>query len=387
MIYSTNSPLRPQQQYAPAPTHVPPVAESAAVTEGRPGQPFGQVFNGILVVTAFFLLLWGGVSLFHLARLCNVPGWFAWIPSVSTSGVMLLATAIGIRDHLEKKTKVWAWSLAGFGIFCDIVVAGGQHVIAMSDTPTTPHPAWGWAIGGLPPLMGGALVHVMAMAKAQHNRAKAATERAAQERAERADREAINAAAHERDLAAQLTLENTRSTNAIKESAARERAAGAEAAVISEKARLLAVETANLSAKAEADKQETARLREERRTAGQGGGQRGDRRADRKADNSGGQRGQGGGQGGGQQADRTAGPDVSDLLAPGRRVAAQLDEADRDLTRSALVSGLRSAGLSCSTARAVALLDRLKREQAEADGNGAADLPGKVHRLVSVAGS
>lgn len=141
--------------------------------------PLGRFLLGLLLVTSFFLLLWGGVSLFHLAVLCKVPEYWAWIPPVSTSGVMLLSTAIAMQDKLEQKIRNWAWGLAGFGIFADIAAAGGQHVMEMTNGATyTPDPMWGMAIGGLPPLMGGVLVHVISMVFSQHRREQAEIEAA-----------------------------------------------------------------------------------------------------------------------------------------------------------------------------------------------------------------
>lgn len=69
------------------------------------------------------------------------------------------------------------------------------------------------------------------------------------------------------------------------------------------------------------------------------------------------------------KADRTsrtaAPPDVTDLLPAGRTVADRLATAGKPLTRSALLAGLRSDEVSCSTDRAAALLDLLKSERSE----------------------
>lgn len=55
-------------------------------------------------------------------------------------------------------------------------------------------------------------------------------------------------------------------------------------------------------------------------------------------------------------------PDVSDLLDPGREIAAELRRADAPLTRAALTSGLRTRGYALSTDRASALLAVLHLE-------------------------
>ncbi len=61
--------------------------------------------------------------------------------------------------------------------------------------------------------------------------------------------------------------------------------------------------------------------------------------------------------------------DVSDLLEPGREVAAGLDAAGDKLTRRALVEGLREQGLSCGTDRATALLAALRGERTDHIGH------------------
>jgi hypothetical protein len=57
--------------------------------------------------------------------------------------------------------------------------------------------------------------------------------------------------------------------------------------------------------------------------------------------------------------------DVSDLLHPGREVAATLDAAGEKLTRRTLVAALRERGLSCSTDRATTLLTVLRAERTD----------------------
>jgi hypothetical protein len=59
------------------------------------------------------------------------------------------------------------------------------------------------------------------------------------------------------------------------------------------------------------------------------------------------------------------GVDVTELLEPGRAVAAQLEHDGQRLTRRALIEGLRARGLSCSTDRATALLGALRVERAD----------------------
>lgn len=63
-----------------------------------------------------------------------------------------------------------------------------------------------------------------------------------------------------------------------------------------------------------------------------------------------------------------SGPDVTDLLPVGRRVAAQLAREGRALSRSVLLTRLREAGRSCSTERAGALLAVLRTEEPDRTG-------------------
>ncbi len=56
-------------------------------------------------------------------------------------------------------------------------------------------------------------------------------------------------------------------------------------------------------------------------------------------------------------------PDVSDLLDPGREVAAELRRDGTPLTRAALTTGLRTRGFALSTDRASALLAVLHLDQ------------------------
>ncbi|MQA06909.1 MAG: hypothetical protein GEV07_30860 [Streptosporangiales bacterium] len=62
---------------------------------------------------------------------------------------------------------------------------------------------------------------------------------------------------------------------------------------------------------------------------------------------------------------KSAGPDVSDLIEPGRRVQARLAATGQSLTRRALIAGLREDGHGIGTARANALLHVLTTEPTE----------------------
>ncbi|MQA16952.1 MAG: hypothetical protein GEV09_23315 [Pseudonocardiaceae bacterium] len=71
-------------------------------------------------------------------------------------------------------------------------------------------------------------------------------------------------------------------------------------------------------------------------------------------------------------ADRSAesGPDVSDLVVPGRAVRYQLAAQGQALSRRALIAGLRDAGHAVSTARASALLHALNAETPHTPNTG-----------------
>lgn len=172
--------------------------------------PLNRFLLAIAAFTAAVLLFWGGESLFHFATLCKVPRWLAWIPAVSTSGVMLIATAIAMNKELDHNIRMWAGSLAGFGILMDVTAAMGQHVLAMRSGPISPSPVWGAVIGGLPPLMGGLLVHVISLVFGQHRREQA--------RAEDLAREA------ERQRRAHIATEAARTQQIAEENAANARA-------------------------------------------------------------------------------------------------------------------------------------------------------------------
>lgn len=67
-----------------------------------------------------------------------------------------------------------------------------------------------------------------------------------------------------------------------------------------------------------------------------------------------------------ESTSRTAlGMDLTDLLDPGRQVAAELLEAGKRVSRATLIEGLRARGLSCSTDRGAALAALLRAEMAD----------------------
>lgn len=134
----------------------------------------GWIVAGV-VLTVLPLLLWGGASVFALATACNVPEGIAWVPAVSTGGVMLAATLISLQRGVDEAVRWYAAGLAGLGILGDIVAAGAQHYLEAQNVHPHPSPVWGFVVGGLPSLMGGLLIHVVAMIFAQRRREQAQT--------------------------------------------------------------------------------------------------------------------------------------------------------------------------------------------------------------------
>lgn len=145
-------------------------AEQLATT-GR-GLPLGRVALAGLVATVLPLLLFGGVSVFVLAVAASVPTVVAWVPAVALGGVMLCSTVISMQHGVDRVIRRYAGWLAAVAILGEILVAGGQHYLAVGhdSMPRLDQPAWGAIIGGLPSLMGGLLIHIVAMVVAQARR-------------------------------------------------------------------------------------------------------------------------------------------------------------------------------------------------------------------------
>lgn len=163
------------------------------------------------------LILWGAASVFMISVACGVSVWIAWVPALSTSGVMLASTLISLQSGLDRRIRHYAGYLAAFAVVLDALVAGVQHTLpATIDAPLGVK----FLIGLLPSVMGGLLVHIWAMAHAQERRE--ASELAAREARAETEREARIEAdrVHAAELAASRELAET----AERETAARRRA-------------------------------------------------------------------------------------------------------------------------------------------------------------------
>lgn len=187
-----------------------------------------------LYATIITLLIWGWVALTRLAHMLEVPWALAWIPAVATSGVMLAATMLSLTPGLERRVRTYTGWLAFGGIAGDILATGTQHYLEARHLDP---PAWlAVPVGGIPCLMGGLLVHAVAMVFAQRRReqaeAEAVARRADQERQARAEAEAEAAKtaaalasqrnadlAHER----QLTVERAKQADEMRRRAEAER--------------------------------------------------------------------------------------------------------------------------------------------------------------------
>ena len=175
---------------------------------------------GAIGLTLAPLILWGAASVFLLAVTCGIDWYLAWIPSASTTGVMLLSSNFSMTETLSGHVRSYARTLAYFCISLDTLVAGLHLVL-----PAKVHPDWGWLllIGMLPPLMGGIAWHMVGAALREH-RADLAAVAAAQLAATDAQRERDAAAARSVELAAAAAA-----TREIEAANARKRAAAVAA--------------------------------------------------------------------------------------------------------------------------------------------------------------
>jgi hypothetical protein len=189
------------------------------------------------------LLGWDAASVFQLAMAVGNGWYIAWIPALSTSGLMLAATQIAQRatDPDVRRHATWlAWTALVMGVF----IAGVQHVLPAH----LEHVPWYWRalVGSLPVAAGGWLYHIYATgtarAKAVAEAARAAqrVEAAAQREAEIARTHAAEAAERDRITAERQRAEEIAHAKTLADLAAK--AANAEAAAAAEVARKLAAQ-------------------------------------------------------------------------------------------------------------------------------------------------
>lgn len=310
----------------------------------------GPWVSAALVVTVGSLLLWSVVSMSWLTLACWSYWWLCWIPAVATNGVAAISSHFSMLERVEPSTRRYAAGVAVTGVSLDVIATASQHYLALEHlgiSPTDIHPApyWGWVVGGLPSLMAGLLIHVIYRIRAQTRRDQATAEcerieaaRKARERAEEDRRIADERTFKLAIVTAEANTEELRISRLQKESDADQK-------------------------RTEADKATAAKLRAQeklRRSEGQ------DQEQAEEVRDSGPRRGP-------QpvrSSPKSSGLDVSELITPARTVADRLAAEGKELSRSALVSGLRTAGYSCSTDRANELLRVLRSGKSDSAQTG-----------------
>lgn len=168
------------------------------------------VLLGILVAEVS-LSIWGGSSVIVFALALHAPKYLAWIPAVALGGVMLSATMFAILPGMDREIRRYAGYLACAAIGGEVIVAGAQHYfeakapIGQAVEAIHVDPLWGFIVGGLPSLMGGALVHLtamyFAMLRRKEEEAGAAKEQKEQERQRELDADAAQRRRDAADLA------------------------------------------------------------------------------------------------------------------------------------------------------------------------------------------
>lgn len=155
------------------------------------------------------LLGWDAASVFQLAVAAHITFYVAWIPAISTSGIMLASTRISMRAadaDVRRQAKILSW----VGLSLGVVIAAVQHSLPQN-LGTVPWEAMA-LIGALPVAMGGWLWHIYSLA---HTRAEqtataahaamiahAEAEATAQRDRDTAERHRTAELAHARELAA-----------------------------------------------------------------------------------------------------------------------------------------------------------------------------------------
>lgn len=170
------------------------------------------------------LLGWDAASVFSLALAAHVAVYVAWIPAISTSGIMLASSRISTQatdPDVRRQAKILSWVSLALGVF----IAAVQHALP-TQLGAVPWEAMA-LIGALPVAMGGWLWHVYSLA---HARADAATLAAAAEVIARAEADATaqrDRIAAQRDQEAQIATARALADIATRKAAAEREAADA----------------------------------------------------------------------------------------------------------------------------------------------------------------
>jgi len=183
------------------------------------------------------LLGWDAASVFQLAMAAHITVYVAWIPAISTSGIMLASTRISMRAadaEVRRQAKILSW----VGLSLGVIIAAVQHSLPQN-LGTVPWEAMA-LIGALPVAMGGWLWHIYSLA---HTRAEQAATAAHAAMIARAEAEMIA----ERDRDAAERRRTAELTHARELAAAAERTATLqrETAELTERRRAEAKATVN----------------------------------------------------------------------------------------------------------------------------------------------
>jgi hypothetical protein len=126
------------------------------------------------------LVLWGAASVFNFATAFFIPWYWAWIPAMSTSGVMLVSSQIAMERKLDSHIRLWASALAVAAVIIETIVAGTQHILTF-DAAHPPHKAWMFLVCALPTTMGAATFKIWSMVHAAEEALRAEAEQAARD--------------------------------------------------------------------------------------------------------------------------------------------------------------------------------------------------------------
>lgn len=212
--------------------------------EARPGLFDRWTHVGLLAALAP-LLAWDAVSVFLLAWACSVPWYVAWIPAISTSGMMLASGRISENPDVDERVRRHAKRFAYFSAVLGMGIAAIH--LALPEHIARPHWAVLALIGGLPVAMGTVLWHIRSQARYFHELKLAAQQAQAIARAETeasAEQARITAA---RDQAAQIEHARVLATIATQQATAEASAADAATRRLAAE-RKLASEVADVTA-------------------------------------------------------------------------------------------------------------------------------------------
>jgi hypothetical protein len=202
------------------------VTTLAPDSDAMPARPelFDKWTRRGLLAALVPLLGWDAASVFSLATAAHITAYVAWIPAISTSGIMLASSRISTQatdPDVRRQAKILSW----VGLALGVLIAAVQHALP-TDLGAVPWEAMA-LIGALPVAMGGWLWHIYSLAYA---RADAAVLAAAAEATARAEAEATaqrDRIAAQRDQEAQIATAQALADIATRKATAEREAAEA----------------------------------------------------------------------------------------------------------------------------------------------------------------